>query len=78
VRAVVRKRNLKDTVARTRWAGKKFAPAPVIRNTQFVILSSDAAGTASTFYWQASNLGSFINSWNMTSLTVNGVNFTNM
>ena len=32
---------------------------------------------AGTFCWQTSNLGSYINSWNLASLTVNGVNFTN-
>jgi hypothetical protein len=32
---------------------------------------------AGTFCWQTSNLGSFINSWNLTSLTINGVDFTN-
>src|SRR5215471_18991847 len=32
---------------------------------------------AGTFCWQSSNLGSNINSWNVASLTVNGVNFTN-
>ncbi len=32
---------------------------------------------AGTFCWQSNNLGTYINSWNMTSLTVNGVNFTN-
>ncbi len=32
---------------------------------------------AGTFCWRASNLGSYINSWNMASLTVNGVDFTN-
>jgi endo-1,3-1,4-beta-glycanase ExoK len=36
--------------------------------------SFDGAGT---FCWQASNLGGFINSWNLASLTVNGVVFTN-
>jgi hypothetical protein len=36
--------------------------------------SYDGAGT---FCWQASNLGAYINSWNLTSLTINGVNFTN-
>ncbi len=33
---------------------------------------------AGTFCWQSSNLGAFINSWNLVSLTVNGVNFTNV
>jgi subtilase family serine protease len=36
--------------------------------------TKDGAGT---FCWQASNLGSAINSWNLTKLTVNGVDFTN-
>ncbi len=30
------------------------------------------------FCWQSSNLGSYINSWNLTSLTINGVNATNL
>jgi lysophospholipase L1-like esterase len=33
---------------------------------------------AGTFCWQSSNLGAYINSWNLTSLTVNGVNETNI
>ncbi|MGC1376895.1 MAG: glycoside hydrolase family 44 protein [Anaerolineales bacterium] len=33
---------------------------------------------AGVFCWQSSNLGTYINSWNVTSLTVNGVNFTNV
>jgi beta-xylosidase len=37
--------------------------------------SYDGAGT---FCWQASDLGAYINSWNLTSLTVNGVSFTNI
>ena len=28
--------------------------------------------------WQSSNLGSYLNSWNLTSLTINGVNATNL
>ncbi|GAB4214455.1 MAG: hypothetical protein OHK0022_53040 [Roseiflexaceae bacterium] len=32
---------------------------------------------AGTFCWQASDLGAYINSWNLDSLTVNGVSFTN-
>jgi hypothetical protein len=30
-----------------------------------------------TFCWQSTNLGSYINSWNMASLKINGVDFTN-
>ena len=33
---------------------------------------------AGTFCWQSSNLGSFINSWNTGSVTLNGVNVTNV
>ncbi len=32
---------------------------------------------AGNFCWQSSNLGGFINSWNTTSVTLNGVNVTN-
>jgi len=33
---------------------------------------------AGTFCWQSSNLGTYINSWNLVSLTINGVNETNL
>ncbi len=33
---------------------------------------------AGTFCWQSNNLGTYVNSWNLTSLTINGVNFTNV
>ncbi|KAB8142841.1 glycoside hydrolase family 5 protein [Chloroflexia bacterium SDU3-3] len=36
--------------------------------------SYDGAGT---FCWKASSLGSYVNSWNLTKLTINGVDFTN-
>ncbi|HSA99572.1 MAG TPA: hypothetical protein VLE49_02900 [Anaerolineales bacterium] len=36
--------------------------------------TKDGAGT---FCWQSSNLGSVVNSWNVTQLTINGVDFTN-
>jgi cellulose 1,4-beta-cellobiosidase len=36
--------------------------------------TQDGAGI---FCWQSSNLGGYVNSWNMASLTINGVNFTN-
>ncbi len=37
--------------------------------------SFDGAGT---FCWQASTLGTYINSWNTTSVKVNGTNYTNI
>jgi hypothetical protein len=33
---------------------------------------------AGTFCWKSSNLGTYINNWSMTSLTINGVNETNL
>ena len=36
--------------------------------------SFDGAGT---FCWQSTNLGSYVNSWNLASLKINGVDFTN-
>ena len=33
---------------------------------------------AGAFCWQSSNLGTYINSWNTTSVTINGVNVTNI
>ncbi len=33
---------------------------------------------AGTFCWQASTLGSYLNSWNTTSVSVNGTNYTNI
>ena len=33
---------------------------------------------AGAFCWQSSNLGAYVNSWNTTSLTINGVNETNL
>ena len=37
--------------------------------------TQDGAGT---FCWQASSLGSYINSWNLANLTINGVTITNI
>ena len=35
-------------------------------------------GAGSNICWQSSNLGTFINSWNTTSVMLNGVNVTNV
>jgi len=37
--------------------------------------SKDGAGT---FCWQSNNLGGYVNSWNLASLTINGMNATNV
>jgi mannan endo-1,4-beta-mannosidase len=62
---------------------------PVITNTPTVGVGACSPVTsiitipftfdgAGTFCWQAASLGSFINSWNTTSVTLNGVNVTNI
>jgi hypothetical protein len=63
---------LTSTPTGTTPPGGTSTPTPVLISAPF---TQDGAGT---FYWQASNLGSYINSWNLTNLTVNGVNFTNL
>jgi hypothetical protein len=45
-----------------------------VTSTLTAPFTKDGAGT---FCWQTSNLGSFVNSWNLQSLTINGVDFTN-
>ncbi len=45
-----------------------------VNSTIAAPFTQDGAGT---FCWQTTNLGSYINSWNMNQLTVNGVDFTN-
>src|SRR4029079_7757767 len=46
-----------------------------VTSTITIPFTFDGAGT---FCWQASSLGGFINSWNTTSVSVNGMNVTNM
>jgi hypothetical protein len=46
-----------------------------VTSTITIPFTFDGAGV---FCWQASSLGGFINSWNTTSVSVNGVNVTNI
>jgi endoglucanase len=46
-----------------------------VTSTITIPFTFDGAGT---FCWQASSLGGFINSWNTTSVSLNGVNVTNL
>jgi hypothetical protein len=46
-----------------------------VTSTITIPFTFDGAGT---FCWQASSLGGFINSWNTTSVSVNGMNVTNI
>ncbi len=51
---------------------------PPCSTTPVIVAAPFAFDGAGTFCWQSSNLGSYINSWNTTSLTVNSVNYTNV
>ena len=82
-----------NTPVRTSTAGPTLTPVPTntpggptattppggacspVTSTITAPFTKDGAGT---FCWQSSNLGSYINSWNLTSLTVNGVNELNL
>ena len=46
-----------------------------VTSTITVPFTFDGAGT---FCWQSSNLGGYINNWNNSSVTINGVNITNL
>ena len=59
------------TVTPTSGAG---ACSPVT-STITAPFTQDGTGT---FCWQSTNLGTYINSWNTTSVTLNGVNVTNL
>lgn len=69
------------TPTRTRTATPSLTPTVVtgvcspVTSTITAPFSFDGAGT---FCWQSTNLGTFINSWSTTSVTLNGVNITNM
>jgi beta-xylosidase len=60
------------TITPTPGNGSTCSPVTTIITAPF---TQDGAGT---FCWQSSNLGAYINSWNLTTLTVNGVNETNL
>ncbi len=71
-----------NTPTRTSTTGPTPTPTPTtggacspVTSTITAPFTFDGAGT---FCWQSSNLGTFINSWNTTSVTLNGVNVTNV
>ena len=82
-------RTMTSTITRTPTAGptstKTNTPAPTatggagacspVTSTITAPFTFDGAGT---FCWQSSNLGSYINSWNNSNVTLNGVNITNL
>ncbi|HTX90661.1 MAG TPA: cellulase family glycosylhydrolase [Anaerolineales bacterium] len=50
------------------------APCSPVTATITAPFTQDGAGT---FCWQSANLGTYINSWNLSKLTINGLDFTN-
>ncbi len=71
-----------STPTRTSTTGPTPTPTPTtggacspVTSTITAPFTFDGAGT---FCWQSSNLGGFINSWNTTSVSLNGVNVTNV
>ena len=64
------------TATRTPTAGPTIAGGcSPVTSTITAPFTFDGAGT---FCWQSSNLGAYINSWNNTNVTINGVNITNL
>jgi hypothetical protein len=75
-------RTLSPTISRTptRTLTPSLTPVLVegcspVTSTITAPFTFDGAGT---FCWQSSNLGSYINSWNTTSVNINGVNISNL
>ena len=64
-----------NTPAPTATSGGSGGSCSPVSATISAPFTKDGSGT---FCWQSNNLGSYINSWNLASLTVNGVNFTNI
>jgi endoglucanase len=62
------------TVTPTRTPTPGVGACSPVTSTVAAPFTFDGAGT---FCWRTSSLGSFINNWNMASLTINGVDFTN-
>ncbi|MGC1374592.1 MAG: SGNH/GDSL hydrolase family protein [Anaerolineales bacterium] len=60
------------TITLTQPGGSACSP---VTSTIAAPFTYDGAGA---FCWQSSNLGTYVNSWNTTSLTINGVNETNL
>jgi len=60
------------TITQTQPTGNTCSP---VTSTITAPFTYDGAGT---FCWQSSNLGTYINSWSLVSLTINGVNEANL
>ncbi len=69
------------TITRTPTVGPSLTPTTVVGDFCSPVTSTIAApftfDGAGSFCWQSSALGSYINSWNASSVILNGVNITN-
>lgn len=65
-------RTMTPTITLTTPSGNTCSPVSATITAPF---TWDGAGV---FCWQSSNLGSYINNWNNSSVTINGVNITNV
>ncbi len=63
------------TPTKTSTPGSGGGTCSPVNSTITAPFTFDGAGT---FCWQSSNLGTFINSWNTVSVTINGVNVSNV
>lgn len=64
-----------STPTRTPTPGSTGSTCSPVTSTITAPFTFDGAGT---FCWQSSSMGSYTNNWNTTSLTINGVNETNI
>ncbi len=64
-----------NTPTRTPTSGGGGGTCSPVTSTITAPFTFDGAGT---LCWQSSNLGTFINSWNTTNVSVNGTNYTNV
>lgn len=63
------------TPSRTPTPGSAGSVCSPVTGSIAAPFTQDGVGT---FCWQATNLGAYVNSWNVSSLTINGVDFTNV
>jgi hypothetical protein len=61
----------------TRTQGVTTTPGSTCSPVNSTITAPFTHDGSGTFCWQTDNLGTYINSWNLASLTVNGVDYTN-
>lgn len=66
------------TITMTRTPTRTPTQTPTANPNSSMITAPYTFDGAGTYCWQSTNLGSYINSWNTTSVTINGTNITNL